>query len=159
MVYTGSLHYIRNDQVQEGVEVATLSSCVPHHLLPQDSGDLFSPVDTGVSARSLQQDLNPERIVGGSEVKAQGLYPFSVSLKIRTRSGYVESSQCSLLPLPSRRYLHFCGGAAITTSAILTAAHCVQTTPRSSLYVSIGEHDIKSVGENERLIKVRDRST
>ena len=66
------------------------------------------------------------------------------------------SSPCFLLPLPSRRYLHFCGGAAVTTSAILTAAHCVQTTPRSSLYVSIGEHDINSVGENERLIKVSD---
>ena len=137
----------------------SLHASITSHHLPQDIGDIFSPVDTDVSARSLQQDLNPERIVGGSEVKAQGLYPFSVSLKIRTRSGYVGSSPDFLLLLPSRRYLHFCGGAAITTSAILTAAHCVQTTPRSSLFVSIGEHDIKSVGENERLIKVMDSST
>merc|ERR1712217_935065 len=64
------------------------------------------------------------KIVGGVTAH-EGQFPFIVSLKIYN----------------FHRYLHFCGGSAISTSHIITAAHCVDDKSAQSVYVSIGDHN------------------
>jgi hypothetical protein len=60
-------------------------------------------------------------IVGGSPAQS-GEFPYFVSL------------QRSVPPLGD----HFCGGSLMSTTKVLTAAHCVEDTLPSSLQVSIG---------------------
>jgi len=76
------------------------------------------------------------KIVGGTNA-TQGMFPFVASLKIKNLN----------------RYMHFCGGAAISTSHILTAAHCVAAIRPESLYVSIGDHNVSQKDKYERVIK------
>merc|ERR1711876_145026 len=76
------------------------------------------------------------KIVGGVAAY-EGQFPFIVSLKIYN----------------FHRYLHFCGGSAISTSHIITAAHCVDDKSAQSVYVSIGDHNKNTKDSNEEIIQ------
>jgi len=76
------------------------------------------------------------KIVNGLPA-SPGEFPFVASLKIKNIN----------------RYMHFCGGAAISTSHILTAAHCVAAVRTRSLYVSVGDHNVSKKDKYERVIK------
>merc|ERR1719330_1342227 len=75
-------------------------------------------------------------IVGGNQAP-RGQFPFAASLKIK---GY-------------SRYLHFCGGSAISDIYIITAAHCVVDVKIQKLWVAVGDHDTRVQDTNERVIQ------
>jgi len=89
----------------------------------------------------LEEELSKNIIFPSSKIvngtlSSEGQFPFIVSLKIKNYN----------------RYQHFCGGSAITTSHILTAAHCVDYVSLERLYVSIGDHDSKKKDRYEEII-------
>lgn len=84
------------------------------------------------------------KIIGGQDA-TRGQFPFSVSLRLRLYS--------STNPVD----IHFCGGVAVSTNAVLTAAHCVSQLTSSSikhLNAVIGEHEIGVLDPEEEVIPV-----
>ncbi|NP_001166083.1 serine protease 48 precursor [Nasonia vitripennis] len=88
-------------------------------------------------AKSLADFLKFNRIIGGQDA-LKGEFPHQVSLQW----GYP----------PFVAYSHLCGGSIIDESWILTAAHCVNTLPRSGEFVvRAGKHFIKSNEATEQI--------
>jgi len=84
------------------------------------------------SAPSLDTDLKEEeiRIVNGQEAPV-GALPYQASLQLKIGDRLVSSKPA-----------HFCGGAFISESWILTASHCVKGQRASSLKIVGGTNDI-----------------
>jgi len=113
---------------------------VPHRSREVEAGmegifALFDRLEEELSAK-VPQLLPSYKIVNGDEAY-EGQFPFVASLKIKNLN----------------RYMHFCGGSAISTSHILTAAHCVAAIRTESLYVSIGDHNMRKKDKYERVIQ------
>jgi len=88
--------------------------------------------------RELSKKIpKPEAKIVNGRPAYEGQFPFVASLKIRNIN----------------RYMHFCGGSAISTSHILTAAHCVVAVRTQSLFVSIGDHTVSKKDTYERVIQ------
>lgn len=79
-----------------------------------------------VSANLLQDNMKPEKIVGGQESK-DGAAPYQASLQIRKS--------------------HLCGGAIIHEKFIVTAAHCLAGQKAENFQVLVGTNDVRNGGE------------
>ena len=82
-----------------------------------------------------------ERILGGQELRP-GTFPFLASLKVKWGIG-----------THARNFVHFCGGSVISTTYILTAAHCVVDMIIERLWVSIGDYNTRILDTNEKIIQ------
>jgi len=80
------------------------------------------------------------RILGGKPAK-YGEFPFIATLEIRSNFGYY----------------NLCGGSALTTSIILTAAHCIKETEHrpDKVTVKMGNHNIDFTDSDEDTFAVK----
>ncbi|KAK4320137.1 hypothetical protein Pmani_008973 [Petrolisthes manimaculis] len=77
-----------------------------------------------------------DRIVGGSEAKV-GEYPWMITFGVDGEDD-------------DEGFVTFCGGSIITTTHILTAAHCIdQENIPPTLIVVAGEHDLSTSSESD----------
>merc|ERR1712212_988751 len=81
------------------------------------------------------EDSAQERVVGG-EVASHNSWPWQISLQYKSGS----------------RFYHTCGGTLITTSWVMTAAHCVDSS--RTWRVLIGEHDLNVNSGREQVMSV-----
>jgi len=81
------------------------------------------------------EDSVEERVVGG-EVASPNSWPWQISLQYKSGS----------------RYYHTCGGTLITTSWVMTAAHCVDSN--RTWRVVLGEHDLNVNSGREQIMSV-----
>ncbi len=77
-----------------------------------------------VAGATVQQEQSPD-IVGGREA-APGAWPWQVALVSHNSS--------------NAYYGQYCGGSLIAPDWVLTAAHCLEGTPASSVDVMVGVH-------------------
>jgi len=102
-------------------------------------GDSYRARAVGEFLEQLEDEISrntSDRIVGGLQA-FPGQFPFIASLK---RFNYGQ-------------YFHFCGGSALSTSYIITAAHCVDDKTAQSIFVSMGDHDKSFKEGSEEMIQ------
>merc|ERR1712130_330351 len=102
-------------------------------------GDSYRARAVGEFLEQLEDEISrntSDRIVGGLQA-FPGQFPFIASLK---RFNYGQ-------------YFHFCGGSALSTSYIITAAHCVDGKTAQSIFVSMGDHDKSFKEGSEEMIQ------
>uniref|UniRef100_A0A8D8VRP7 Plasma kallikrein n=1 Tax=Cacopsylla melanoneura TaxID=428564 RepID=A0A8D8VRP7_9HEMI len=127
-------------------------SCVPHDRFKRngfpkfsedfDIEDLFSH-RRAMTCGSRNVNHDPQRaanvkIIGGTSTP-YGAYPWQVEVQVRSSSGQGE---------------HQCGGAIISDTVVLTAAHCLQGVSKSKLKVIVGKHNLNGVDKFEQTLKV-----
>ncbi|KAL1464490.1 hypothetical protein WDU94_004132 [Cyamophila willieti] len=78
------------------------------------------------------------KIIGGTSTP-YGAYPWQVEIQVRSSNGQGE---------------HQCGGAIISDTVVLTAAHCLQGVSKSKLRVIVGKHNLNAVDKFEHTFKV-----
>jgi len=102
---------------------------------PAPAPDLFIYLFKSQQSPAAAPD---DRIVGGQEASV-GQFPFIASLKTQL----------------SKWYFHFCGGSALSTTHIITAAHCVDDKRAEAIFVSMGDHNKNIEDENEEMIQAK----
>ncbi|RDD36299.1 Trypsin-1 [Trichoplax sp. H2] len=112
--------------------VIALFACATAFRLPPAYKQVPRPVAWHMEPRL---EDNEDKIVGGQN-SAPGEFPFIVSL--RKKSG--------------KYTYHFCGGSIISSSTVLTAAHCTVGTQANKVTVIAGEHDIVASDGTEQSV-------
>ena len=81
---------------------------------------------------TLSLSARPSAAIVNGSVAAEGAYPFMASLQ--DGSGFA-----------------FCGGSVISSTAILTAAHCVEGDDGSDLWVVTGRNNLSDTSKGQRI--------
>ena len=76
------------------------------------------------------------RIIGGSEVSDEALYPWMVSLRDAATGR------------------HVCGGTLIHSRWVMSASHCFYEEPAEAISVYVGDYDLSLIEETEQRISV-----
>jgi len=87
----------------------------------------------GASSQDFESDV--DRIIGGEYAK-QGQFPYQISI----RSGSVVWD--ADIQANVTKYFHFCGGSILTERWALSAAHCTEESPPSTLVIVVGAHKV-----------------
>jgi secreted trypsin-like serine protease len=87
-----------------------------------------SSLNPGDDAERISSSPGPKKVIGGVTVSTPFKYPFMASL--RGDRG------------------HSCGGALIGDRWVLTAAHCLESTPR---HVVLGDHNLYAIDGPQEL--------
>lgn len=80
--------------------------------------------------------LEDTRIVGGEDSKKQ--YPYQISLQVR--------QDRFMAWLPQDEWVHNCGGSIVTSTCVVSAAHCVVNYTADQLSVLAGTNQLKGGG-------------
>ncbi|XP_014251202.1 trypsin-1-like [Cimex lectularius] len=115
-------------------------STAPRPVRPRPERKPDSPIGYEVTCGTRRSNPSKDdiRIVGGINAEP-GEFPWQVSLQLLT--GW------------SAR--HICGGTIISKHWVVTAAHCVDGIPSSSLSVVAGDYDLYKVEGHEQRVDVK----
>ena len=91
-----------------------------------------------MSYPSKNQRFRSERVISGHNDK-KGDHPYQISLQ--------------KLPVNGNWY-HTCGGSIISSTRILTAAHCIDSGVASDFRIVAGEYDLSTREGTEQTIPV-----
>jgi len=128
----------------ESISIPKYNEVTVSKIEKNDRGESSEKLEPSTNITNINaSDLSEFKIVGGKKAH-RGQFPFAVSLRLRM---YTSN------PVD----IHFCGGVAVSTKAVLTAAHCVAQLDSSTtkhLFAAIGEHEIRVKDPGEEVIKV-----
>ncbi|XP_025420684.1 trypsin-1-like isoform X1 [Sipha flava] len=100
--------------------------------------DYFQACGTRVVSHHLNQRIWPQtKIIGGSSTP-YGAYPWQVELQAY-KGGWE----------------HHCGGALVSETIALTAAHCLKDFKKSQLRIIVGKHNLAKNDKHEKTYRVQ----